>query len=159
MSSEPQPNPEIKTLIPWDRVVIGVTIMVTRTMVAAAIGFVLSIAVPLVGLAEEPDKLEAVGTEIRVADEHLPEDEKTPLRSVIGAKIKAGAVAVRDKIWDPDAALDEKSADLARANEEIARLRKAVAEARFEAGTEHEYISQCARDTEAYLESLREPSK
>ena len=159
MSSEPQPNPEIKSLFPWGRIAIGVIVMITRTMMAAALGFALSIGVPLAGLAEEPPKLADIGTEIRVADEHLPEEEKTPLREIIGSKIKAGAVAVRDKIWDPDAALAEKAADLQKANEEIARLRKAVAEARYQVGTDHEYVAQCALDIEAYLQSLREPSK
>lgn len=132
--------------------------MITRTTMAAAIGFALSIAVPLSGLAKEPPKLADVEIDLLVAEATLPEEEKTPLLSIIGAKAKAGAVAVRDKIWDPDEALEERTDDLKRAQEEIAKLRKQVADARYKAGTDHEYVLQCTQDLANYLTTLQKPS-
>lgn len=157
MSSEQQPAPEVKTLFDWPRIAMGVIIMIARTSMAAAIGFALSIGVPLSVSATEPPKFAEVEADILVAEADLPEEEKTKWLAIAAQKAKAAGAAVRDKIWDPDEALEERTADLKRAQEEIAKLRKQVADARFKAGTDHEYVLQCTQDLADYLSTLQKP--
>lgn len=153
MSSETK-QPELKALVGWDRVAIGVAIMAARSSLALAFGLSLATLIPAYGLAEEPKVMQDTQAKIEVAEEGLQEEEKTGLLKMGWAKAKAGAAAVRDTVLDVDKREQDLRDDLNMARKELAEARAEAAAARYTAGVKQEMMLQCGNDLVAYLKSL-----
>lgn len=153
MSSETK-QPETTQLVGWDRVAIGVVIMTMRLSLAAAVGLSLATLLPAYGAADEPVVMQDTQAQIEVAEEGLPDEEKTGLLKMGWAKAKAGAAAVRDHVLDVDTREKNLQDDLKLARKELVEARAEAAAARYQAGVKHEMMLQCGTDLLDYLNSL-----
>jgi len=141
------------------QILMGVIMTITRVSLAVAVGLSIATLGPAVGLAEEPAAMKVVEDQIQEQEaEALPgDDEPGKVGKFFGAlkqKTVAGAVAVRDGIWDPSEDLKQKKLELKEARRIIIKQREELAAARIKAGAENTSMLQCSIQVMEYLQGL-----